>query len=120
MEREKFLKGVAQFNRREFYETHETLEEIWLKAAAPEKTFLQGVIQVASAFHHYLNGNRAGAESLLRRGLEKLEQFPPDYAGIRLEALRAEAGVWLRAIVEGQSPREEGLPRIKCNDTGDS
>jgi hypothetical protein len=119
-EREKFRRGVEQFNRREFYETHETLEEIWLKAHEPNKTFLQGVIQVACAFHHYLKGNRSGAESLLRRGLEKLEQFPPDYGGIRLETLRAKAGVWLRAVVEGESPTEEKLPRIQFNDTGDS
>ena len=101
---------------REFYETHETLEEIWLKAPEPEKTFLQGIIQVACAFHHYLEDNRAGAESLMRRGLEKLEQFPADFGEIELRPLREKVRWWLGEIVAGRNPGRERLPRIKFNE----
>jgi len=108
-----FRRGVEEFNRSEFYETHETLEEIWLKAPEPEKTFLQGIIQVACAFHHYLRGNRAGAESLMRRGLEKLDQFPANYGEIELGQLREDVRWWLEKIAAGRNPARERLPRIK-------
>jgi len=111
-EHEKFRRGVEEFNRREFFAAHETLEEIWLKAPEPEKTFLQGVIQVASAFHHYLKGNHAGAEPLLRRGLEKLEKSPDGYAGIDVQRLRKKAMWWLEEIAAGRSPVQEELPQI--------
>ena len=115
-EREKFRRGVEQFNRREFFAAHETLEEIWLKASEPLKTFLQGVIQVASAFHHHLSRNPAGAKSLLRRGLEKLENFPVGYAGIDVQGLREKAKWWLEEIAAGRSPGPRELPRIGYRD----
>ena len=108
-----FRRGLEEFNRCEFYETHETLEAIWLKAPEPEKTFLQGIIQVASAFHHYGQGNRAGAESLLRRGLEKLDRFPAEYGETDLRRLREQVRWWLEEIVAGRKPSCEQLPRIK-------
>lgn len=70
-------------------------EELWLAATEPEKTFLQGLIQCAAAFHHYSRGNRNGARSLLAAALEKLKNFPDDHRGINLSALRAAARQFL-------------------------
>ena len=108
-----FARGVGQFNRREFFDSHESWEAIWLAAPEPEKTFLQGIIQVAAAFHHFERGNREGAESLLRQGLVKLERFPEKYHGIRLEELRLPARKWLAALERGESPGRDSLPRIE-------
>src|SRR3970040_1227213 len=58
--RVKFRRGLDCFNRREFFVCHEVLEEIWLEETEEEKPFYQGIIQVAAAFHHYLNGNLPG------------------------------------------------------------
>ena len=104
---ELFRKGMDQFNRGEFFESHESWEAIWLAAPEPDKTFLQGIIQVAAALHHYHRGNIAGARSLLRRGLGKMERFPPDYRGLRLEEIRAACRAWqayLRRPV-GEAPQ---------------
>ena len=54
---EKFQRGILHFNAQEFFEAHEVWEEVWLVEAEPEKTFLQGIIQIAAAFHHYLREN---------------------------------------------------------------
>ena len=54
--RDQFLKGIELFNQEQFYECHDTLEEIWLEETGEERGFLQGMIQVAVAFHHYQNG----------------------------------------------------------------
>lgn len=96
-EREKFRNGVILFNSAEFFKAHEVWEEIWLAAAEPEKTFLQGLIQLAAAFHHYSRGNRAGAQSLAAAALEKLEKFPGDYYGMQLNVLRLAVREWLVA-----------------------
>jgi predicted metal-dependent hydrolase len=103
---------MEQFNARQFFAAHESWEEIWLTAEEPDKTFLQGIIQVAAAFHHYQRQNRAGAQSLLRQGLSKLESFSEDYRGIRLEELRNGAAWWEKELAEGRSPTDSGLPKI--------
>jgi predicted metal-dependent hydrolase len=111
-----FRRGVEQFNAREFFEAHETWEEIWLRAPEPEKTFLQGIIQVAAAFHHYRRGNAAGAQSLLNAGRKKLEQFPALYRRLNLESLRAAAREWAEALASGEDPGTHLLPRLECAD----
>ena len=66
--------GIALFNRREFFDCHEVLEDLWRPLPeGDEKTFLQGVLQVAVGYHHLLKGNFIGAKNKLFEGLEKLE-----------------------------------------------
>jgi uncharacterized protein len=110
---EKFRKGFEQFNNRRFFDAHDTWEAIWLPSPEPEKTFLQGIIQVAAAFHHYTRGNHRGTRSLLEAGLKKLERFPPQHRGIELEALRAAVHRWMLALATGADPGAHELPRIK-------
>jgi predicted metal-dependent hydrolase len=107
-----FQRGVAQFNAREFFEAHETWEEIWLHSPEPEKTFLQGIIQISAAFHHYGRGNMAGTLSLLVAGLRRVSKFGEEHNGIALEPLRAEARQWAQAVKIGSDPGAEKLPRI--------
>jgi len=107
-----FQRGIDQFNRREFFESHESWEVIWLAAPEPDKTFLQGIIQVAAALHHYHRGNRAGAQSLLRRGLKKMERFPADYRSLNLEEIRAACRQW-RTFLSGSSSHTPEVPAIR-------
>jgi hypothetical protein len=58
-------------NHRLFFEVHELLEPAWFRAEEPVRTALQGLIQIAVAFHHLENGNHEGARSLLREGIAK-------------------------------------------------
>ncbi len=67
-----FQEGVRLFNSQKFFEAHEALEAIWLKAHGQERVFLHGLIQVAAAFHHHQRNNAAGFKSLLEKGCEKL------------------------------------------------
>jgi len=108
-----FERGVAHFNAREFFEAHEAWEELWLSACEPEKNFLQGIIQVAAAFHHYQRGNAGGTKSLLAAGLAKLDQFPHTHRGIDVAALRAEAQAWVDALAEAKNAGTERLPKMQ-------
>jgi predicted metal-dependent hydrolase len=110
---DKFEKGLAHFNSRRFFEAHEIWEEIWLVETEPEKTFLQGLIQLAAAFHHYQHGNPSGAESLLASGIVKLSRFPENHRGLAIGDLRATAKHWARALGAGKDPGLAALPCIK-------
>jgi uncharacterized protein len=109
---ELFAHGVTLFNTRYFFEAHEAWEEIWLHTAPPEKTFLQGLIQVTAAFHHHSRENLRGTKSLLRAGLLKLEDFPPHHRGLHVEKLRKVARRWLEVLDSGETVSRPALPRI--------
>ena len=114
---EKFERGLRHFNLHEFFEAHEVWEEIWLVEDEPEKTFLQGIIQIAAAFHHYRRGNADGAETLLAAGIVKISRFPADHRGLAILDLREAAKSWARALGEMQSPGDEELPAIRGVDS---
>jgi hypothetical protein len=65
-------RAAALANHGLFFEVHELLEPQWFRAVEPARTALQGLIQVAVAFHHLENGNREGARSLLALGVAKV------------------------------------------------
>jgi predicted metal-dependent hydrolase len=111
-EKQQFERGVAHFNAREFFEAHEIWEELWLRTPEPDKTFLQGLIQIAAAFHHYGRGNVRGTKSLLAAGVAKLGGFPGNHRGIALVALRTEAQEWMEILEAQKGPRPERLPQI--------
>jgi uncharacterized protein len=114
---EKFQRGILHFNAQEFFEAHEVWEEIWLVEAEPEKTFLQGIIQIAAAFHHYGLENSDGAESLLAAGIVKLSRFPADHRGLEIGDLRSAAKRWARSIGESRKPSRAEIPRLRWSKT---
>lgn len=83
---EEFWRGVEQFNQREFYACHDTLEALWMEAAEPEKKFYQGILQVAVALYHLSNQNWRGAVILMGEGMNRLRGYQPTYADIDIEA----------------------------------
>jgi predicted metal-dependent hydrolase len=113
--RAKFRRGLEQFNARQFFDAHESWEEIWLSSPEPHKTFLQGIIQISAAFHHYTFGNMRGTRSLLEAGLRRVGPFPPRYAGIRLELLREAARDWVAALADGDDLGCEKVPQIQMS-----
>ncbi|HEY2987299.1 MAG TPA: DUF309 domain-containing protein [Candidatus Binatia bacterium] len=83
----RFVKGIDEFNRRLFFECHETLEEIWLEEHGEDRPFYQGLIQVAAGYLKWEQGVLIGAIKLWRTGLEKLEGYPAIHLGIDLGSL---------------------------------
>lgn len=112
-----FSRGIRQFNSHQFWHSHESWEAIWLTAPEPDKTFLQGIIQIAAGFYHHQKNNYAGMRSLMRRGLAKVEQFPADYRGLHLEGLRRAVREWLYKDSAGEAlpPRYPRLERGKTS-----
>jgi hypothetical protein len=110
-----YRQGLDAFNSARFYDAHEHWEEVWLKTANPEKMFLQGLIQVAAAFHHHSRANLLGTRNLLREGLLKLDRFPQTYGDLEIEALRVTVREWLAAFDAGEIPAGCNIPRIVRN-----
>ena len=81
--------GIRLFNERYFFEAHEVLEDLWRLERGEPRLFLQGLIQICAAYHHFQNGNRAGAVTLLQRGADKMRGYPPRYVGIHAAELIA-------------------------------
>jgi predicted metal-dependent hydrolase len=77
-----FMNGVTHFNALEFWEAHEAWEELWLVAETDVEQFLQGLIQVAAAYHHLKRGTFRGGVRLFDSGLARLSRFPAGFCGI--------------------------------------
>jgi predicted metal-dependent hydrolase len=67
------LQGIREFNTRDWFECHETVEDLWIGAEGEARNFYQGIIQIAVALHHWRNGNFGGAVSLLKGGAGYLQ-----------------------------------------------
>jgi uncharacterized protein len=104
-----FWDGIDQFNQGEFYACHDTLEAIWMEAPQPEKTFYQGVLQIAVALYHLGNLNWRGAVMLLGDGIRRLTPYEPDYSGINVERLVDDSVGLLRSLQESGPESVEAI-----------
>lgn len=81
------LKGIEEFNRGEFFECHEYLEDAWREETRQVRFLYQGILQVGVGFYHQENGNWRGATGLLRSGIERLRDFEPEERGVDVSHL---------------------------------
>ena len=107
--REQLQFGVALFNARHFWHSHEAWEAAWIPSERPVRAFYQGLIQVAASFVHLTRNEYPGTEKLLVEALAKLERYEPDYLAIEVARLVTEAGQTLQRVVDA-GPR--GLASI--------
>ncbi len=85
------LHGIEQFNHREYFECHETLEGIWIKERRPIRTLYKGILQVGVGCYHLLRGNYRGAIIKLDSGARYLEPFAPRCMRVDVARLIADA-----------------------------
>jgi uncharacterized protein len=89
--------AVAQFNRGEYFEQHETLERLWRSEPRDVRRLYQGILQIGVAFHHLRRGNHHGTAHMLASGARALAPFAPRCQGVDVEALLDDAA---RALAE--------------------
>jgi hypothetical protein len=82
-----FWQGVGEFNDGQFYACHDTLEALWIEAQEPQKTFYQGILQIAVACYHLGNRNWRGTVILLGEGTRRLSPYGASYGGVDVQAL---------------------------------
>jgi uncharacterized protein len=99
---EEFWQGVAEFNQGKFYACHDTLEALWMEAREPEKTFYQGVLQIAVALYHLNNHNLRGAVILLGEGTHRLRRYQPSFSEIDVSELIQQSSALLTTLQHTQ------------------
>jgi predicted metal-dependent hydrolase len=92
------LRGIEEFNRGEFFECHEYLEEAWMQESGRVRYLYQGILQVGVGFYHLQNGNWRGATGLLRNGTTRLKEFEPATLGVDVAKLVRESELCLQEL----------------------
>jgi len=95
---EGFYEFVDLFNRGEYYDCHETLETVWLDTQGEERDFYQGLIHIATAFHHVSRANMKGARLLMMSGHDLLKPYPEVFHHFPVGEWRRMCEAWFPSI----------------------
>ncbi len=113
-----FKRGLDLFNRAHFFDAHEALEDVWrsLPRDRPSRRHLrlhvlrlhvQGMVQLAVAFHHQSTGNHVGARSVLERAMRNLNGADSSFPELDFDRLRAELKPWRKYLHDAESADEK-------------
>jgi predicted metal-dependent hydrolase len=84
------------FNRQEFYEAHDVLEELWLTDRhGPNGAFYKGLIQLAGAFVHLQKERPGPAGALFKLARANLAKYPDRHERLDVAAVLALTDGWL-------------------------
>ena len=99
---EDFNRGIDLFNRARFFDAHEVLEDFRrpLSTKKPSRRHVQGMIQLAVAFHHHSTGNYVGALSVLDRATRNLHGAEDSFPDLDLDALRVQLSPWRQFLTD--------------------
>jgi len=97
---QEFWLAVEQFNQHQFYACHDTLEALWIEAMEPDKTFYQGILQIAVGLYHLGNQNWRGAVILMGEGMNRLRNYQLSYKEIDTESLLKQTSQLLKTLQE--------------------
>ncbi|HEY6302502.1 MAG TPA: DUF309 domain-containing protein [Terriglobales bacterium] len=99
-----FNRGVDLFNQAHFFDAHEVLEDVWRSVTRDRpscrhlRQHVQGLVQLAVAFHHASRDNKVGARSVLERALRNLKGADTSFPDLDLDRLRIELVPWQRFL----------------------
>ena len=84
--------GIEHWNAGRFFPAHEAWETCWKQAKeTPEAEFFKGLSQLGAGYVHLGRGNQHGAYTLLRRGGERILQYPDGQRGVEVGKVAAAA-----------------------------
>ncbi len=84
-------RGVEQFNRGEYFEQHETLEELWIDEPREIRRLYQGILKIGVGFYKLRLGNYRGTVNHIRGGIAYLQRFSDTCMGVDVGRLIREA-----------------------------
>jgi uncharacterized protein len=99
-----FDRGIDLFNRGHFFAAHEVLEDLWRGISSGQlvRLHMQGLVQLAVAFHHVSTGNLVGARSVLERAVRNLNGADISFPELDLESLRVKLAQWQEYLDESR------------------
>lgn len=91
-------RGLELFNRGEYYEAHEALEDAWRADRGEIRTLYQGILQAAVIYLHISTNNYPGATRLYERCKRHLDPWPDTCRGIDIAGLRRDLSTVMAAV----------------------
>ena len=82
-----FQEGLNHYRSKDYFEAHESWEDLWSDYYLEDRKFVQGLIQLAVSFVHLGNGIMNGAKSLLNKCTEKFKLFSGIHRDIDVKQL---------------------------------
>lgn len=71
----KVKEGIECFNKEQYWECHEALEDVWLEDRNdPARNVYWAIIQVAASLYHVREKNIAGAQGMIKKAKEKFNR----------------------------------------------
>jgi hypothetical protein len=106
-----FRRGVELYNRGDFFEAHEEMEEAMnlLDGEESDWEFYLGVLRAAVANHKLADGARDSAIFHLRAALKFLAPYPDRHHGIKLREFRSALTVQLDRLLAKNQPMSAPL-----------
>ena len=90
------------FNRGQFYEAHDVLEQLWLKdRRGANGNFYKGLIQLAGAFVHLQKDRLRPSAALFKLAAANLGQYADTHENLAIPAVLAMIGHWLAFLEKG-------------------
>jgi len=108
LERKLYLEGIELFNGHEYFEAHETWEDVWHMAYGIKHDYYQGLIQCAVALEHYRRSNPRGVLSLFKSYRPKFRDVPRPFMGLDVDRFLARMHDVLRPVVDADPLPERG------------
>ena len=99
------------FNKGEYYEAHDVLEELWLSEGKSglNYSFYKGLIQLAGAFVHVQKNRAKPAIALLDLANSNLEKYRPIHQGVSMENIIRLITHWKTKLQDRIETTELGL-----------
>lgn len=95
----RYLRGIDHFNAREFFDAHEVWEELWHEQHGDAHNFIQGLIQFATALHHFEAQNLKGTKLLYLGGVELLSPYGNEFWGLPVKKLIDDTTACVRDVL---------------------
>ncbi|MGW8249387.1 MAG: DUF309 domain-containing protein, partial [Anaerolineales bacterium] len=85
------LQGIEEFNRGEYFEAHESLEDAWNDDQSVGRELYRAILQVAVAYLQIERRNYAGAVKMFLRLRQWIEPLPERCRGVDVARLKTDA-----------------------------
>jgi uncharacterized protein len=87
------IQGLEEFNRGEYFQAHESLEEAWNQEDSVGRELYRAILQVAVAYLQIERKNYRGAMKMLLRVRQWIDPLPDICRGVSIAALRSDVAL---------------------------
>lgn len=105
--------GLELFNRGEYFEAHEALEEAWRAEQGEIRFLYQGILQAAVVYLHITRNNYEGALKMFHRCMKLLAPWPDSCQGVDVGGLRRDLSAVFETVTRlGPEQLEQFNPSL--------